>query len=84
MITIQSSGAQRLFDYPVCVCCLFADYTSSKLFGDAPQDIMDILVSQNVTAHVHHFCVTEAVSDVTFLENKIIPYPANVENIGSF
>jgi hypothetical protein len=51
---------------------LFADYNSSKLFGDAPRDILDILESQNVTANFHHFCVTEAVSDVIFLENKIM------------
>jgi hypothetical protein len=51
---------------------LFIGYNSSKLFGDAPQDILDILVSQNVTANFHHFCVTEAVSDVSFLENKIM------------
>jgi gamma-glutamyl-gamma-aminobutyrate hydrolase PuuD len=36
------------------------DYNSSKLFGDAPKDILDILVLQNVTANFHHFCVTEA------------------------
>ena len=56
----------------LCVCVLFADYNSSKLFGDAPKDILDILVSQNVTVNFHHFCVTEAVSDVIFLENKIM------------
>lgn len=36
------------------------DHKSSKLFGDAPKDILDILESQNVTANFHHFCVTEA------------------------
>jgi hypothetical protein len=51
---------------------LFVDYNSSKLFGDAPQDILDILVSENVTANFHHFCVTEAVSDVIFLETRIM------------
>lgn len=35
-------------------------YNSSKLFGDAPRDILDILLSENVTANFHHFCVTEA------------------------
>ena len=56
----------------MCVCCLLTDYNSSKLFAEAPKDILDILVSQDVTANFHHFCVTEAVSDIIFLENKIM------------
>ena len=61
-------------NFDVCVRCLFADYKSSKLFGDAPKDILDILESQDVTANFHHFCVTEGVSNVIFLENKIMDH----------
>ncbi|GFG38660.1 hypothetical protein Cfor_09243 [Coptotermes formosanus] len=35
-------------------------YNGSKLFGNASTHILNILVSENVTANFHHFCVTEA------------------------
>lgn len=35
------------------------DVRSSKLFADAPQEVMHILSTQNVTYNQHQFCVTE-------------------------
>lgn len=49
-----------------CVCYVCSGYDDSKLYGNAPTDVLSILVSENVTANFHHFCVTTAVSDVTF------------------
>jgi hypothetical protein len=49
---------------------LRSGYNTSKLYGNAPKDILDILESQNVTSNFHHFCVTEAVSDVIYLDKQ--------------
>uniref|UniRef100_A0AAG5DEB5 folate gamma-glutamyl hydrolase n=1 Tax=Anopheles atroparvus TaxID=41427 RepID=A0AAG5DEB5_ANOAO len=36
------------------------DFRKSRLFADAPNDVVDILSSEPVTANFHQFCVTEA------------------------
>jgi hypothetical protein len=48
---------------------LRSGYNNSKLYEDAPDNVLNILTSENVTAHFHHFCVTEAVSDITLVTN---------------
>lgn len=35
-------------------------YNTSKLYANVPDDILNILTSENVTANFHHFCITEA------------------------
>ncbi|GLG97988.1 Gamma-glutamyl hydrolase, partial [Gryllus bimaculatus] len=35
------------------------DVRSSRLFRNAPEEIMTILREKNVTAHYHNYCVTE-------------------------
>ncbi|XP_069700745.1 gamma-glutamyl hydrolase-like [Periplaneta americana] len=35
------------------------DYSKSKLFGAAPDNIRNILSTQKVTVNFHHYCVTE-------------------------
>lgn len=34
------------------------------MFGEAPQDVIDILREENVTANFHGFCVTNEVRKV--------------------
>ncbi|XP_052893484.1 gamma-glutamyl hydrolase-like isoform X1 [Anopheles moucheti] len=36
------------------------DFRKSRLFADAPNDVIDILSNEPVTANFHQFCVTEA------------------------
>lgn len=36
------------------------DFRMSRLFADAPNDVIDILSNEPVTANFHQFCVTEA------------------------
>lgn len=36
------------------------DFRSSRMFADAPNDVIDILSNEPVTANFHQFCVTEA------------------------
>ncbi|PSN45900.1 Gamma-glutamyl hydrolase, partial [Blattella germanica] len=35
------------------------DFGTSKMFGEAPDNIIQILETENVTANYHHFCITE-------------------------
>ncbi|XP_018373860.1 PREDICTED: gamma-glutamyl hydrolase A-like [Trachymyrmex cornetzi] len=35
------------------------DFRESKLFKNAPQNVLRVLAEQNVTANYHHFCVTK-------------------------
>ncbi|KYN33393.1 Gamma-glutamyl hydrolase B, partial [Trachymyrmex septentrionalis] len=37
------------------------DYTESKLFKNAPLNVLRILSEQNVTANYHHFCITKEI-----------------------
>jgi hypothetical protein len=39
-------------------------YNTSKLYADAPDNILKILTSENVTVNFHRFCITEAVSGI--------------------
>ncbi|XP_035914391.1 gamma-glutamyl hydrolase A-like isoform X1 [Anopheles stephensi] len=36
------------------------DFRNSRMFADAPNDVIDILSNEPVTANFHQFCVTEA------------------------
>lgn len=40
----------------------YLDFRNSRLFGSCPDDIVEILASQPVTANFHQFCVTKEVS----------------------
>lgn len=37
------------------------DFRDSKLFGKAPQDVVNILSTEPVTANFHQFCITKEV-----------------------
>ncbi|KAJ8945838.1 hypothetical protein NQ314_009023 [Rhamnusium bicolor] len=44
------------------------NYKKSKLFSNAPESILNVLASHNVTYNQHHFCLTQEV----LKQNKIL------------
>ncbi|XP_076663710.1 gamma-glutamyl hydrolase-like [Andrena cerasifolii] len=46
-------------------------YTHSKLFGNAPRYVLDILASRNVTANYHRNCVTEKALNTAGPKDKL-------------
>jgi hypothetical protein len=53
------------------------------MYENAPDNILNILMSENVTANFHHFCVTETVSDITLAATRNQFRWAQVTNAGA-
>lgn len=41
--------------------CIHSDFKESQLFGEASDNVIDILRYESVTANFHSFCLTEKV-----------------------
>lgn len=46
---------------------LLPDAHSSKMFREAPEDVLDLLENENVTVNAHQFCIVDEVCYVRFV-----------------
>lgn len=63
-VALQINKALKFIKYlqSHSIVFLVSDYYTSKMFKEAPTDIIDILKNKEVTVNYHQFCIVDEVS----------------------